>query len=489
MRLDLSALKYMTNEDFRVLIAIEMGMRNHEVVPVDLIQSISKLKKGNVNKIIANLLKHKLIKHTNIQYDGYSLNYLGYDYLAIHSLIKQGILVKIGSKLGVGKESDVYFCYVKSTTNEISEEQYNQIKNDIYTENALIEVDDNNENEEDIDTTNNNNKINEEDIDNDNINIKVFSNLPKTITTNNNETLTLAVIKLARLGRTSFRAVKSKRDYVKNNTHYNWLYLSRLSSQNEFKYMKGLFSNKFNVPLPIGYNRHAIIMEYIPSFTLCKIEEMLNKDIIYRQLISFILNLASYGLVHGDFNEFNILIRNDVDNQICIIDFPQMISIDHPDAKDYFIRDIQCVKKFFIKKFNVTFDDEFVFEDIQRVSYLDRELGAFGAKKEKKEKSNNIDIDIDNDININNDIDNEDDKEDPKKEPENIDEELDFEKEKLEFENTKNPQKKKKTYTETEIKEKVRKMLTKSTKNNKLGNRYKGKKNMSTKVEIKHITK
>ena len=66
MRFDLSALKYLGKDDFRVLTAIEMGMRNHEIVPVDLIQSISKISTTNIRQIIANLLKHKLIKHTNI---------------------------------------------------------------------------------------------------------------------------------------------------------------------------------------------------------------------------------------------------------------------------------------------------------------------------------------------------------------------------------------------------------------------------------------
>ena len=155
MRFDLSALKYLGKDDFRVLTAIEMGMRNHEIVPVDLIQSISKIRTTNIRQIIANLLKHKLIKHTNVIYDGYSLNYLGYDYLAIHSLIKQGILVKIGSKIGVGKESDVYICYVKSVNSEISDEQYNKIKEDILAENTEIlsldwDNEDNYENDENI---------------------------------------------------------------------------------------------------------------------------------------------------------------------------------------------------------------------------------------------------------------------------------------------------------------------------------------------------
>ena len=49
MRFDLTALKYfksnyLNKDDFRVLTAIEMGMRNHEIVPVNLIQSISKIR-------------------------------------------------------------------------------------------------------------------------------------------------------------------------------------------------------------------------------------------------------------------------------------------------------------------------------------------------------------------------------------------------------------------------------------------------------------
>ena len=54
MRLDLSSLRYLTQDDFRVLTAIEMGMRNHEIVPVELIESIAKLKRGSTTKIIAN---------------------------------------------------------------------------------------------------------------------------------------------------------------------------------------------------------------------------------------------------------------------------------------------------------------------------------------------------------------------------------------------------------------------------------------------------
>ena len=85
-----------------------MGMKNHELVPAALIQSISKLKRANTYKIIQNLLKHKLIMHKNLKFDGYALNYPGYDYLALRVFMKRGLISKIGSKFGVGKESDIY---------------------------------------------------------------------------------------------------------------------------------------------------------------------------------------------------------------------------------------------------------------------------------------------------------------------------------------------------------------------------------------------
>ena len=495
MRFDLTALKYLTKDDFRVLTAIELGMRNHEIVPVDLIQSISKIRNTSVRRILANLLKHKLIKHTKIQYDGYSLNFLGYDFLAIHSLIKQGILVQIGTKIGVGKESDVYLCYVKNTNSEISEEQYNQIKENILTENALKEQnrqkkleEKNNINDENKETEEKNDEKNEEEEKEESSEeeeeISYLQNdLPKTIQTVVGE-LTIACIKFARLGRTSFRAVKSKRDYVKSQTHYNWLYLSRLSSQNEYKNMKGLYSHGFSVPRPYGYNRHAIIMEYVPSYPLNKVEEIKDKNTVYHKMMDFIYKLGTNGLIHGDFNEFNILLNINKPDEIVVIDFPQMISIHHPEAENYFKRDVQCVKNYFLKKFNLTFDEDLKFSDIKQIGFLDQELKAYGYKKEEKKKS---------------EIKNEELNEEGNEENEELDleQQLDYEKEMIENmknikmeEEDKKEEKKNKKMTKEDIKNKVKKMMNKQNKihvkEGKMGNRFKGKKDLSNKMAIKN---
>jgi len=41
MKLDVSVLRYLSRDDFRVLTAVEMGMKNHEIVPTELIWYLS----------------------------------------------------------------------------------------------------------------------------------------------------------------------------------------------------------------------------------------------------------------------------------------------------------------------------------------------------------------------------------------------------------------------------------------------------------------
>lgn len=63
------------------------------------------------------------------------------------------------------------------------------------------------------------------------------------------------VLKLHRLGRTSFKAVKNKRDYLKSRTSVSWLYMSRLSALKEFAFMTALFKHGFPTPTPLDHNR------------------------------------------------------------------------------------------------------------------------------------------------------------------------------------------------------------------------------------------
>lgn len=52
---------------------------------------------------------------------------------------------------------------------------------------------------------------------------------------------------------------------------------------------------------------------------------------LYSDLMNLVVQLAEYGLIHSDFNEFNIMLT--ADDKPVLIDFPQMISTSHPNAQ------------------------------------------------------------------------------------------------------------------------------------------------------------
>ncbi|CAH2087677.1 unnamed protein product [Euphydryas editha] len=108
-KLDVAILRYLTAEDFRVLTAVEMGMKNHELVPGSLVASIANLRHGGVHKLMKDLCKHRLLSYERGKhYDGYRLTNAGYDYLALKALTNRKVIASFGNQIGVGKESNIY---------------------------------------------------------------------------------------------------------------------------------------------------------------------------------------------------------------------------------------------------------------------------------------------------------------------------------------------------------------------------------------------
>ncbi|KZT40090.1 RIO1-domain-containing protein [Sistotremastrum suecicum HHB10207 ss-3] len=277
MKLDVNDIRYITSEEFRVLTAVEMGSKNHEVVPSSLITQISGLRNGGVNKHLGSLAKRNLIARVqNTKYDGYRLTYGGYDYLAMRALSKRNSIHSVGNQIGVGKESDIYV---------VADEEGKQM-----------------------------------------------------------------VLKLHRLGRTSFRTIKTNRDYMGKRKSASWMYMSRLGAQKEWAFMKILYEHGFPVPKPIDQARHCIVMELMDAFPLRQINEVASPGQLYSELMDLIVRFAHSGLIHGDFNEFNILIREDTGKAV-VIDFPQMVSTSHENAEWYFNRDVECIRTFFRRRF------------------------------------------------------------------------------------------------------------------------------------------
>ncbi|KAF7924560.1 hypothetical protein EAE99_006508 [Botrytis elliptica] len=210
------------------------------------------------------------------------------------------------------------------------------------------------------------------------------------------------VLKIHRLGRISFRTVKANRDYLRHRSSASWMHMSRLAALKEFTFMTALRDNGFPVPEPLAQSRHTIVMSLIDAFPMRQISSVPDPASLYAELISMILRLAQYGLIHGDFNEFNILIKEETNPENpeeilsltpILIDFPQMVSVDHVNAEYYFDRDVNCIKRFFDRRFHFTSDEKGPhFKDARKligkdgVKRLDVSVEASGfSKKMAKE--------------------------------------------------------------------------------------------------------
>jgi len=102
------SLRNLSAHDYKVLHALEKGMKTYEFVPVDLIARYSSLRKERASSILKRLHDFKLVTRQIADYVGYRLTVHGYDALALNVLADSGTIEFFGSKLGVGKESDVY---------------------------------------------------------------------------------------------------------------------------------------------------------------------------------------------------------------------------------------------------------------------------------------------------------------------------------------------------------------------------------------------
>lgn len=106
--LAVKVFRQLESEDLRILHIIEAAMSKREFVPTEQIQKYAKVPMERIQFTLSKLDKLGLIYQTKGAYIGYTLNYTGYDCLAINALVKAGVIESFGQSLGVGKEADVY---------------------------------------------------------------------------------------------------------------------------------------------------------------------------------------------------------------------------------------------------------------------------------------------------------------------------------------------------------------------------------------------
>jgi len=285
------ALKSLTKRDYRVLVAIETGMRNSEFVEIDLIAKFAAITVSETERTLKSLHKMNLVHRWTGHFIGYELTIHGYDSLALNALYERNAIKSIGREKGVGKESKVFFAL------------------------------DGNDNE--------------------------------------------VVIKMHRVGFTSFHQVRKKRRYTANKRHISELYSSRLSAETEYNWIK--LANSLSLPVPQAYswNRHIISIELIDGIDLQKINRITDPSSLLDDILNFIDEAWNRGrFVHGDLSEHNIILN--YEEKGIIIDFPQAVSSDLPEAKELLKRDIYNILTYFRRKHGISLDENEIYKTITK---------------------------------------------------------------------------------------------------------------------------
>jgi len=273
-----SVFRKLEPEDYRILLAIELGMGKHEYAPESDLPNLSGLTRRKIIFRLDRLGKMDLIRRWVGSYVGYVLSTVGYDCLAINALVKSDVLAAFGKPLGVGKESDVY--------------------------DALAPGDER------------------------------------------------VAVKFHRLGRASFRQTRRVRGYVADRRHISWLYKSRLAAEKEYEALKLVFPCGVSVPRPVSQNRHVVVMGMIEGGELYHVQELPEPEKVLNEILGNVKTAYQrVGVVHADLSEYNVILKPDL--HVLVIDWPQFVTKDHPNAGALLERDVRNVLQFFQKRFRI----------------------------------------------------------------------------------------------------------------------------------------
>jgi RIO kinase 2 len=171
------------------------------------------------------------------------------------------------------------------------------------------------------------------------------------------------VLKMFRLGRSSFKQIKRKRNVSAGIN--SWLLMNIETAKKEYDILTYLRDSSVSFPNPMYRSFHCIVMEAIYGNRLSDIEKLNDPELVLDKIINSITIAYGKGYINGDLNEYNILVNDD---DIFILDWPQAIRVDTINADIVLTRDVKNILKFFSKRFGVKRDSRKIINTIKRDS-------------------------------------------------------------------------------------------------------------------------
>jgi RIO kinase 2 len=159
----------------------------------------------------------------------------------------------------------------------------------------------------------------------------------------------LRALKVFRLGRISFRDVARKR--AANYGVRSWLTKNYDAAQREFNALKKLEAFRVFTPKPSAHNRHTVLLEEVRGVRLSYRPPLADPEQTLKDILSGIRTAyVEAGIINGDLSEYNILSDG---TDFWIIDWPQSVSSEHPNAAKLLERDVTGLIKFYRRAYGI----------------------------------------------------------------------------------------------------------------------------------------
>jgi RIO kinase 1 len=121
------------------------------------------------------------------------------------------------------------------------------------------------------------------------------------------------------------------------------------------------------VPVAIAVKKNVLVMEYVTDSEGDAARPMADHEATYddyRQIIEQVsLLYRKANLVHADLSEYNVF-RSDMG--IMLFDFGSAVDVKHPNSKQFLVRDVLNINRFFEKRGVETGDIADIVEQITK---------------------------------------------------------------------------------------------------------------------------
>ena len=137
-------------------------------------------------------------------------------------------------------------------------------------------------------------------------------------------------------------------------------------ARKEFKNLKAAHIAGVRVPAPVAVEKNVLVMEFIGDDQGRLAEQLENLQVTaddYRETVDQLTMLyQKANLVHADLSEYNVF--KNPKGEIMLLDFGSAVDIRHPHSKQFLVRDVENINRFFTKRGIDVIDTDLLIEKI-----------------------------------------------------------------------------------------------------------------------------